>query len=72
MSKGLCNNLLVYGHVEGNREHVHSLALLSSLCLARSESTCLGVAVLPVRMLVNVLPAHAPQPGSDFRISACI
>lgn len=69
----MCNNSLVYGSVEGNREHMHGFAVLSSLCLARSESTCLGIdAALPVLTLVNVLPAHTPGPRNDFRISACV
>lgn len=54
-------------------EHMQGLAVLSSLCLARSESTCLGIdAVLPVLTLVNVLPAHSPGPRNDFRASVCI
>lgn len=52
---------------------MHDLAVLSSRCLARSESTCVGIdAVLPVLTLFIVLPAHTPGPRNDFGISAFI
>lgn len=63
--------MLAYGSAQGNTEHMHGLAAVFSLCLARSASTRLGIdAVLLVLTLFNVLPARTSGPRHDFRVSA--